>query len=186
MGSQYIEKGILMKYFSRFPFLIQDPHARSLSFFCREKISWLDRNVMEEMQEISRQENRDLRISMHVSPAEDLHNMVILQRRETYVRPHKHRSKVETYHMIEGEMLICLFDEKGSLLQRKKLSPQECFLFRFDRGMYHCSVVLSELAIFHENKIGPFIREGDSIFAPWAPGSDPEAIADFVAELQAP
>ena len=41
--------------------------------------------------------------------------MFIFHRKGTYVRHHKHLSKAESFHLVEGEADILLFDEQGNL-----------------------------------------------------------------------
>ena len=45
-------------------------------------------------------------------------------------------------------------------------------IFRVACNCYHLGVPLTDYVIYHETKPGPFIGEGDSIFAPWAPGRE--------------
>ena len=172
------------RYFSRYPGIKQDVHARSLSFNCECDFIHLDRDIISEMKEISQGENCDLRISMHAGPEDDLHNMIILQRKGIYLRPHKHPLKAETYHLIEGSMNAFLFNEDGEVVFRKHLSSEGNLLFRFSRNMFHMTVPTSDVVIFHESKVGPFIRESDCIHARWAPDpSDLSAVEEYMRLL---
>ncbi|TVM04135.1 MAG: hypothetical protein CV087_01695 [Candidatus Brocadia sp. WS118] len=173
-----------MEYFSQYPFIAQDKHAKSLSFFCKDEVVSLTKDIMNELKKIARSEKRDVRISMHQSPASDLHNMIILQQKGAYVRPHKHLIKAEAYQLIEGTQAVFIFDETGQVIRRCDMSLERNFLCRFEKNHYHMSIPTSDLVIFHESKIGPFIREGDSIFAPWAPsGDNKESVKMFMDNL---
>lgn len=173
-----------MEYFSQYPFIVQDKNAKSMSFFCKEEVVSLNRNIMDELKRIAITEQRDVRISMHQSPESGLHNMIILQQKGTYVRPHKHLIKAETYQLIEGTQSVFVFDEAGKVIKRCDMSLEDHFLCRFEKEYYHMSVPTSDFVIFHESKTGPFIREGDSIFAPWAPpGDQKEPVKIFLDNL---
>tara|TARA_B100001964_G_C14000453_1_gene494749 strand:- start:456 stop:809 length:354 start_codon:yes stop_codon:yes gene_type:complete len=110
--------------------------------------------------------------------------MIILQHKGTYVRPHMHLAKTETYQLIEGEHLVVVFDEKGNVIDSCNMSLEDNFLYRFEKNQFHTSIPKSDFVIFHESKIGPFIREGDSIFADWAPVTeDVEEVKKFTNKL---
>lgn len=173
-----------MEYFSQYPFIVQDKKARSLSFFCKREVVSLSRDVMNELKKIASEENKNIRVSMHQSPDSDLHNMIILQHRGTYVRPHKHLKKAEAYQLIEGTQTVFIFDNAGKVIDRCDMSHDGNFLYRFEKNHYHMSTPTSDFVIFHESKIGPFVREGDSIFASWAPtGDDKESVKMFMDNL---
>jgi cupin fold WbuC family metalloprotein len=173
-----------MQYFSKYPFIEQDKNAKSLSFFCKKDIVALNRDAIEELKRAASSGGADVRISMHPSPESDLHNMIILQHKETYVRPHKHLTKTETYQLIEGEHLVVVFDEQGIVIDSCNMSLEDNFLYRFEKNQFHMSIPISDFVIFHESKIGPFIREGDSVFADWAPiTEDVEEVRKFTSKL---
>src|SRR5579871_5272686 len=44
------------------------------------------------------------RLCAHRDPAETLHEMFVCLHRDTYIRPHKHPGKVESFHIIQGEV----------------------------------------------------------------------------------
>ena len=173
-----------MQYFSKYPFIVQDKNAKSLSFFCKKDIVALSRDIIDELKRVASVKCADVRISMHQSPDSDLHNMIILQHKGIYVRPHRHITKSETYQLIEGEHLVAVFDELGNVIDSCNMSLEGNFLYRFEKNQFHTSIPISDFVIFHESKIGPFIREGDSLFADWAPvAEDVEAVKKFTGKL---
>ncbi len=158
-----------MNYFSDCTFIKQDKTARSLSFDGERPISFLDVKLLGELRNIGLNQEANCRISLHAKPDATLHDMIILHHRGTYNRPHYHRNKAETYHLIEGSQSVFIFDGNGGLIDRCDMSLDGVFIYRFNAGLYHMSVPTSSFVIFHETKIGPFVRDGDSIFASWAP-----------------
>ena len=174
-----------MSYFSKYPFIVEDKKARSLSFFCKKEIVSLNRDILDELKEIAFREKRDVRISMHQSPESNLHSMIILQHKGSYVKPHKHYvEKAETYHLMEGTQSVFIFDEIGSVIDRCDMSLDGNLLYRFEKNYFHMSIPTSEYVIFHESKMGPFIGAGDNIVASWAPAyDDKETINKFTQKL---
>jgi hypothetical protein len=64
------------------------------------------------------------------------------------------------------------------------MSLENNILYRFKKNYFHTSIAISDHVIFHESKIGPFIREGDSIFADWAPENEKaEEVKKFTNKL---
>lgn len=173
-----------MEYFSQYPFIVQDKDAKSLSFFCKKEVVSLGRDIINELKRIAFRENINVRISMHQSPESDLHNMIILHHKGTYVIPHKHIKKGETYHLIEGSQSVFIFEESGNIISRCDMSLENNYLYRIGKNYFHTFIPTSDYVIFHESKIGPFVREGDSIFAPWAPtGDNKESVKIFMNNL---
>ena len=43
------------------------------------------------------------------------HDMVILQQKKNFYKPHKHLRKGETYHIIKGSMICILFNVYGKV-----------------------------------------------------------------------
>mgnify|MGYP001180350393 CR=1 FL=1 len=176
-----------MNHFPSFPFIREDKTAKSLSFFCESGIRQVSYDVIRELKGIAKKEKTNVRILLHPSPDSELHSMVILQLSGTYNRPHYHKNKSETHHLIEGSQRIFLFDDKGSVIERCDMSMDSIMVYRFEKGYYHMSVPTSELVIVHESRKGPFVSGGDSIFAEWAPvKEDVEEVKKFTSKLVEP
>ena len=75
-----------------------DKTARSMSFFNKTPLIKLDKNDINEMIEFSKENNNcDIRICLHNKAEDELHNMLILERKGSYCRPHLHETKEETF-----------------------------------------------------------------------------------------
>ncbi|MBI1916538.1 MAG: cupin fold metalloprotein, WbuC family [Planctomycetes bacterium] len=157
----------------------------SRGYFCKRAPVRIDGALVAELKaEAARLGDRNVRLCLHDSPDAAFHEMVIVERRGKYYRPHKHLRKGESYHVIEGEMGAFVFDEYGRILDASRLSAEGNFLYRVGANMYHAVMPLTDLVVYHEAKPGPFLREGDSVYPPWAPdGSDSEAAIRYTAEL---
>jgi cupin fold WbuC family metalloprotein len=112
---------------------------------------------------------RRARFCLHHHDQDLLHEMVIVLCQDSYVRPHKHRNKSESFHMIEGELLVVFFDDQGKttrILPMKPKGQKGCFLYRLSTQLWHTVIPVSEYVVFHEVTNGPFIKE-ECLFPAW-------------------
>ncbi len=128
------------------------------------------------------------RICTHHAPDEVVHEMLIVVMRESYIRPHKHLTKSESFHMIEGEMDVLIFSDDGLLenvITMSAYNKSSSFYYRLSVPKFHTLALKSEWALFHETTSGPFSPE-DSVGAPWAPKEKgtPEDIQLFRSGLE--
>ena len=126
------------------------------------------------------------RINAHPSLASDTHEMMIAFVRGSYVRPHRHTKKRESFHVIHGCLEALTFDDRGKVTDRVELGTYGSglpFYFRSESNDWHSFVVRSDIAIVHETTQGPF-EPGESDFPAWAPDpSDVVAVRDFLSRL---
>ena len=163
--NQYIKS---INYLKRNKF-VEDKKAKSLAFFFKGKPqnTILDKNLIETGKIISNFLNKNLRINLHKSPKSNYHDMIIFQRRGTHVLPHKHPIGGETIHMIEGKLKVILFDSRGRLIKTAIMEKNKNFIFRVPGKIFHSYKIISKLAIYHEDKNGPFIKDSGLIYPKW-------------------
>ena len=100
--------------------------------------------------------------------------MFVAHKKGFYCQPHKHKNKSESFHLIEGEIKIIIFDDLGEILQVINMSTLNAdgdIFFRLSKSYFHMVIIESELAIYHEVTNGPFDRK-ETLFADWAPSED--------------
>jgi cupin fold WbuC family metalloprotein len=133
-----------------------------------------------------RNERQRIRVCAHLGVEDRLHEMFIVHKKDTYIRPHKHLHKSESIHIIEGSADVVMFDDAGGILEVVRMSDYTSgckFYYRLAEPYYHTLLIASELLVFHEITNGPF-RRSDTIFAPWAPEeSDAAGRAEFMRRL---
>ena len=129
---------------------------------------------------------RRSRICMHLSEEDSVQEMVIGLCRDSYIRPHRHLGKSESYHIIEGELKVILFDETGRVTKRILMSANDASLkliYRLSNEALHMVIPKPEYVVIHEVTNGPFNRS-DTEYASWAPHeSESDAIVLFLEEL---
>jgi len=119
-----------------------------------------------------------IRLCAHAQVEDSVHEMLIVHTGDTYVRPHRHIGKSESYHAIEGCFDLVLFDDNGAVTGVIEIGPSGSgrnFFCRLPPGLYHGLAIQSDIIVFHETTSGPFSR-AQTEFAPWAPG-ETETIA---------
>jgi cupin fold WbuC family metalloprotein len=111
------------------------------------------------------------RLCAHPSPDAEQHDMLVVTARGSYVAPHRHLAKSETFLVIEGEADALLFDNNGTLISTVAMGPADTgrtYFYRMPPRQFHGLHVLSNYILFLESTKGPF-DPGASEHAPWAP-----------------
>lgn len=159
-------------------------------FYSREPIFSITRKPMSGLRRLAAESPLGrARICVHQSPSDVVHEMLIVVTRESYIRPHKHLSKSESFHMIEGEMDVLIFSDDGQLenvVEMSAYTESANFYYRLSVAKFHTLALKSEWALFHETTSGPF-NPDDSVGAPWAPQEKgmPAEIQSFRSGLDA-
>ena len=115
-----------------------------------------------------------VRLCAHQDTADALHEMLIVLDSATYVRPHRHPGKSESFHMIAGALRVVIFREDGEVADVIRMGDYASgrpFYYRLAEPAYHTVLPERERVVFHETTNGPFRRE-DTEFAPWAPAEE--------------
>jgi cupin fold WbuC family metalloprotein len=131
---------------------------------------------------------RRARLCAHRDAADPLHEMLIALHAATYVRPHRHPGKTESFHVVEGALTVVLFAEDGRLRETISLgdfASGRPFFYRLSEPTYHTVVVESPMAVIHETTNGPFDRAATE-YAAWSPAEeDTEAGRRYLREVAA-
>ena len=123
------------------------------------------------------------RLCLHRSPHDLVQEMIIVMCREVLFRPHRHRAKSESFHMIEGLIDVILFSEDGTPEQVIHMSPLGGggkFCYRLCASQFHAVLPRTDIVVVHETTTGPWVQDGAE-FAPWAP-VEPDALRAFLEE----
>ena len=127
------------------------------------------------------------RLCAHPGPDDRLHEMLIVLDRGTYIRPHRHGSKAESFHIIEGELDVVIFHDDGAIREVVRMGPYssgKAFYYRIMEPCYHSVLIHTPYALFHETTNGPFNRT-DTEFAPWSPAEGEPGVAEYVERIRA-
>ena len=130
--------------------------------------------------------HKRIRVCMHKTLEDPIHEMFIVMKKGTYVRPQKHLNKTESFHLVEGRADLVLLDDDQRISEVIQIgnAPDLRFYYRLALPLYHTLILRSDFLVFHEAAQGPF-RKTDTVCAPWAPDeSDMEAGKKFLDELE--
>ena len=117
------------------------------------------------------------RVCAHPSPDAEQHDMLIVSHRDTYVAPHRHLTKSESFLIVEGTATALLFSEDGRNVERLRMGSAGSglpFFYRMPAQQYHSLSIESEFLVFVEGTKGPFCST-DMENAPWAPAPEDSA-----------
>lgn len=127
-----------------------------------------------------------VRLCTHRGLDDILHEMIVVLKQDAYLRPEKHLTKVESYHIVEGSVDVVIFDEIGNIfevVQMGDYSSGRRFYYRLSDPLYHTLLIKSERLVYHETATGPF-KKSDAVFAPWAPEeNDRNGKQEFLDQL---
>ena len=165
----------------------RDLRAKSVAFFALGQTVTVDDATIDALVvESAAAGNRPARICLHTMPDADFHEMVVLERAGHYFPPHKHAFKGESLHVIEGELAVFTFDDRGGVLSAAALGRDGNRIARIGAGQWHFTLPLTDPVIYHESKPGPFLSQRDRDFAPWAPRrTATDTWSEYCAELLA-
>ena len=114
------------------------------------------------------------RICAHRTNDDTLHEMLIALASTSYIHPHRHLEKAESFHVIEGEVDVAIFDGTGNIVDVIELGPAGSgrrFFYRLSDSAFHTLLIRSDVLVIHEVTNGPF-APGRTLLAPFAPSED--------------
>ncbi len=155
--------------------LRQDMSAASLSFVQTDPRGGIGPDIIAWLKQTAQAEKVDnARICIHGDRNDAFHQMIIVQRRGIYCRPHKHLEKAEGHQIIDGQLASIVFDDDGEIVDIARLG-HDCLIYRIEVGQYHMVYPLSGWCVYHETKPGPFRPDRDATYPDWAPAADDKA-----------
>jgi len=115
-----------------------------------------------------------VRINLHAENTDGLHEMFIAIRSDSYIRPHKHPNKSESFHVVDGEVDLVIFENDGRIKEIIPLAARggtKAFYYRMSKPFFHTLVIRSKMLVVHEITNGPFLHDG-AVVAGFAPSED--------------
>ncbi len=105
----------------------------------------------------------------------------------TYLRPHRHLGKEETYLVLRGSLVAFFYDDEGHVTGKVFLSPSEGkYGLEIPAGVWHSILVLQSGTVIFEVKQGPYRPLVAEEVASWSPEpADANGVAVFMEHLSA-
>jgi cupin fold WbuC family metalloprotein len=107
--------------------------------------------------------------------------------RGSYAAPHRHLAvpKAESFIVLQGELVIFLFDDAGAVTEHYVLGRAGVIGIDVAPGFWHTVAAISDTAVCFEVKPGPYDAATDKEFAAWAPREGEPGAADYLKALLA-
>lgn len=153
-------------------------------YVAAEEIIRLDRRAVDFVRDRALRNPRGrARICAHRDAGDSLHEMLIGIAAASYVRPHRHHGKIESFHLVEGSAEVVILSREGGVEDVVELGTEANFYYRLDTPRYHTLLLKSPVLVIHETTNGPF-DPTQTDWAPFAPAEGtPEATA-YTARLR--
>lgn len=151
-----------------------------------EELLFINSEFVENIKYEARQSPRQIaRLLMHISHEDMVQEMLIAMGRECLVTPNQSVGRSESLLVIEGEVLIVIFDNSGEVSQKQVMGSPESkkpFLYRFNNTPWHTMIPLTEMVLVHETLQGPF-EESSQPLPEWVP-TETSLLKDFLQDIK--
>ena|SRR3989338_2076592 len=128
-----------------------------------------------------------IRLCTHTNDQEILQEMIIVLKKEGYIRPHKHLKKSESFHIIKGMLDVVIFKDEGEILEVIHMGDYhsgKSFYYRLSGPYFHTLILRTEYVVLHETTSGPFCKD-ETMYATWAPDTENKIlINNFILSLE--
>lgn len=125
--------------------------------------------------------------NFHTSMDAPVHRMLNALEPATYLPPHRHSDKEETYLVLRGKLLAFFFNDEGEVIEKTILDPKAgMYGLEIPVGMWHSIISLESGTVIFEVKKGPYQPLPAEDVAFWAPApADSEQVKAFMDKLLA-
>ena len=139
------------------------------NFYC------INNKIIDNLKLLAKNNNtRRARIILHSTECSDIHEMLIVFEKNSYIRPHKHIGKTESYLVLEGELDLIYFHDNGevkNVINLSNINSGKTFFLRSENELWHTLLIKSDYVILLETTDGP-LNKNSTIFAEWSPDSN--------------
>ena len=146
---------------------MQEQNSQDNIIFNSSDIFLLNEEMIENLKAIaSNHPLKRSRVCIHESIENKVHEMIIVAHKDGVIPPHKHpNGKPESYHVLEGELKVLIYDKDGNQVDKFILSHNSHpKMYRIRGGIWHQPIPITEWVVYHEVATGPFEKNKDVIF----------------------
>ena len=109
--------------------------------------------------EAKKSPKRHSRLCMHEKEDDEIQEMLVVFCNNCIVKPSNASGRAQSFDMVEGEMLLILFDDSGRVtdcIEMGTLGSGKTFIYRLSRPTWHTLIPRSNFVVVHECIKGPF------------------------------
>ncbi len=151
-----------------------------------EDLLFINDELVDKIKMESQKSDRNIaRLLMHKSHDDLVQEMLIAMCKDSCIIPNRCEGKSESLQIIEGRLLIVIFDECGVPIKKVEMSQfgsGKVSLYRMSSTPWHTMIPLSNSVVVHEVIEGPFSNVSDPI-PDWIP-NDHGKLASFIRDLK--
>ena len=151
-----------------------------------EELLFINNDLVEQIIEEASQSQRHMaRLLMHFDHEDPVQEMLIALGRNCAVMPNRSVGRSESLQVVQGELLLVIFDDNGNVLKRIEMGPagsDKVFLYRLSSTPWHTMIPLTKMVVVHEALEGPFKQSSEPL-PDWLPG-DSESLKRFLKEIE--
>jgi cupin fold WbuC family metalloprotein len=123
--------------------------------------------------------------NIHESAQDPIQRYLVAAKRDSYFRPHRHRSTSELAFVLRGRFDLIVFDDAGRVTDRISLGCElETMGFEMPPDVWHSWIPMIDDSIFLEVKEGPYDPASAVEFAEWSPREGDDRVADFLSNMR--
>ena len=148
-------------------------------------ILFVNHEMIERIKHESLKSSRHMaRLLMHLSHEDKVQEMLIAMQRECVVTPNRSVGKSESLQIIEGRLLLVIFDENGNIVKQEEMAPfgsNSPTIYRLNSAPWHTMIPITEMVVVHETLQGPFENSTEPL-PNWVP-SNADNMKYFMQEI---
>ena len=151
--------------------LIEDKKGRSKSFYLKNPYQKIDKKIIEFLKKYSsKNKNCDVRVCFHENNNSLHHDMLVLQNKKNFYKPHMHSKCGDTIMCLYGKMGCFTFNKSGKITSNSLIKNGE--FFKVKKKIYHVFIPVSSITIFFETRSGPFNPKDKQLIPTWSPKNE--------------
>jgi len=110
-------------------------------------------------------------LNLHHNYNDKIQKLLIALTKNTYIPPHCHKLEHQTEHfqILEGEVVLVIFDRNGDIKDYTVLSPNGITAVEIEPNVFHTVICMSDSAILMEIKLGPYEPTSSKFIPIWSP-----------------
>ena len=151
-----------------------------------EELLFINNDLVEQIIEEASQSQRYMaRLLMHFDHEDPVREMLIALGCNCAVMPNRSVGRSESLQVVQGELLLVIFDDNGNIVKRIEMGPAgsgKVFLYRLSSTPWHTMIPLTKMVVVHETLEGPFKQSSEPL-PDWVPG-DSESLKRFLKEIE--
>jgi len=119
--------------------------------------------------------------NVHADASDPVQRFFVVVDRDSYVRPHRHRTRSELALVLRGCFDVVTFDDRGVVGARYAVGESTPQMgYELPPDTWHTLIARQDGSAFLEIKQGPYDPATSAEFAPWAPAEGDALAQRFV------